>query len=118
MEVSGGRPRANHRPGDWWWGGGNRREGMQPGDPAERRGRDRVRVIIRPIERFTLPCSVFAYTIPEDSTEYQESTARLASRTLGMVAYSIDLRERVIAAVGAGEETQEQIARRFTVSSR
>ena len=35
-----------------------------------------------------------------------------------MVAYSIDLRERVLAAVDAGEETQEQIAKRFTVSSR
>ena len=35
-----------------------------------------------------------------------------------MVAYSIDLRERVLAAVDAGEETQEQIARRFTVSTR
>jgi transposase len=37
---------------------------------------------------------------------------------LGMVAYSIDLRERVLAAVDAGEATQEQIARRFLVSSR
>ena len=35
-----------------------------------------------------------------------------------MVAYSIDLRERVLAAVDAGEETQEQIAERFLVSSR
>ena len=35
-----------------------------------------------------------------------------------MVAYSTDLRERVLAAVDAGEETQEQIARRFTVSAR
>jgi transposase len=35
-----------------------------------------------------------------------------------MVAYSIDLRERVLAAVDAGEETQRQIAERFTVSSR
>jgi transposase len=35
-----------------------------------------------------------------------------------MVAYSIDLRERVLAAVDAGEATQEQIARRFLVSSR
>jgi transposase len=35
-----------------------------------------------------------------------------------MVAYSIDLRERVLAAVDAGEETQEQVAERFTVSSR
>ena len=35
-----------------------------------------------------------------------------------MVPYSIDLRERVLAAVDAGEETQEQIAERFTVSSR
>lgn len=35
-----------------------------------------------------------------------------------MVAYSIDLRERVLAAVDAGEETQEQIAKRFLVSSR
>ena len=35
-----------------------------------------------------------------------------------MVAYSIDLRQRVLAAVDAGEETQQQIARRFTVSTR
>jgi transposase len=35
-----------------------------------------------------------------------------------MVAYSIDLRERVLAAVDAGEETQEQVATRFLVSSR
>ena len=35
-----------------------------------------------------------------------------------MVAYSIDLRERVLAAVDAGEESQERIAERFTVSSR
>lgn len=35
-----------------------------------------------------------------------------------MVAYSIDLRVRVLAAVDAGEETQEQIAKRFLVSSR
>jgi transposase len=37
---------------------------------------------------------------------------------LSMVAYSIDLRERVLAAVDAGEETQKQIARRFLVSAR
>jgi len=35
-----------------------------------------------------------------------------------MVAYSIDLRERVLAAVDEGEETQEQIASRFLVSAR
>ncbi len=35
-----------------------------------------------------------------------------------MVAYSIDLRERVLTAVDAGQETQEQIAQRFLVSSR
>ena len=35
-----------------------------------------------------------------------------------MVAYSIDLRERVLAAVDAGEETQGQIAQRFLVSAR
>src|SRR5215204_1718327 len=35
-----------------------------------------------------------------------------------MVAYSIDLRERVLAAVDAGEGTQQQIAQRFRVSSR
>lgn len=35
-----------------------------------------------------------------------------------MIAYSIDLRERVLAAVDEGEETQEQIARRFHVSAR
>jgi transposase len=35
-----------------------------------------------------------------------------------MVAYSIDLRQRVLAAVDAGEETQQEIARRFTVSTR
>jgi transposase len=35
-----------------------------------------------------------------------------------MVAYSIDLRQRVLAAVDAGEETQQQIAGRFTVSAR
>src|SRR3954470_8328849 len=35
-----------------------------------------------------------------------------------MVPYSIDLRERVLMAVDAGEGTQEQIARRFRVSAR
>jgi transposase len=35
-----------------------------------------------------------------------------------MLAYSIDLRQRVLAAVDAGEETQEQIAKRFLVSAR
>ena len=35
-----------------------------------------------------------------------------------MVAYSIDLRERVLAAIDASEGTQEQIAKRFRVSSR
>jgi transposase len=35
-----------------------------------------------------------------------------------MVAYSKDLRERVLAAVDAREGTQEQIAKRFRVSSR
>jgi transposase len=35
-----------------------------------------------------------------------------------MVAYSIDLRERVLAAVDVGEQTQKQIAERFLVSSR
>jgi transposase len=35
-----------------------------------------------------------------------------------MVAYSIDLRERVLAAVDVGQQTQEQIARMFLVSSR
>ena len=35
-----------------------------------------------------------------------------------MMAYSIDLRERVLAAVDAGGETQERIAERFLVSSR
>jgi transposase len=35
-----------------------------------------------------------------------------------MVAYPIDLRVRVLAAVDAGEETQERIAERFLVSSR
>ena len=35
-----------------------------------------------------------------------------------MVAYSIDLRQRVLAAVDAGQETQGQIASRFTVSTR
>ena len=35
-----------------------------------------------------------------------------------MVAYSIDLRERVLAAVDAREQTQKQIAERFLVSSR
>jgi transposase len=35
-----------------------------------------------------------------------------------MVAYSIDQREQVLAAVDAGEETQEEIAERFLVSSR
>ena len=35
-----------------------------------------------------------------------------------MVAYSIDLRERVLAAVDAAEGIQEQIAKRFRVSSR
>ena len=35
-----------------------------------------------------------------------------------MVPYSIDLRERVLMAVDAGEGTQEEIARRFRVSSR
>jgi transposase len=35
-----------------------------------------------------------------------------------MVPYSIDLRERVVMAVDAGEGTQEEIARRFRVSAR
>ena len=35
-----------------------------------------------------------------------------------MVPYSIDLRWRVVMAVDAGEESQEQIARRFSVSAR
>src|SRR3954451_24719849 len=35
-----------------------------------------------------------------------------------MVPYSIDLRERVLKAVDAGEGTQEQIAERFSVSAR
>ena len=35
-----------------------------------------------------------------------------------MVPYSIDLRERVLMAVDAGEGTQEQIAERFRVSAR
>jgi transposase len=35
-----------------------------------------------------------------------------------MVPYSIDLRERVLTAVDAGEGTQEEIARRFRVSAR
>src|SRR3954467_1220152 len=56
--------------------------------------------------------------MPEASTESHDLSARFASRTLGMVAYSIDLRERVLAAVDSGEETQQQIARRFTVSTR
>jgi transposase len=35
-----------------------------------------------------------------------------------MVPYSIDLRERVLTAVDAGEDTQEEIAARFRVSAR
>src|SRR5262245_22167591 len=35
-----------------------------------------------------------------------------------MVAYSIDLRERVLAAIDANEGNQEQIAKRYRVSSR
>ena len=35
-----------------------------------------------------------------------------------MVAYSVDLRERVLAAVDAGEGTQQEIAERFRVSAR
>jgi transposase len=35
-----------------------------------------------------------------------------------MVPYSIDLRQRVVMAVDAGEDSQEQIARRFSVSAR
>ena len=35
-----------------------------------------------------------------------------------MVPYSIDLRERVLTAVDAGEGTQEEIAQRFRVSAR
>jgi transposase len=35
-----------------------------------------------------------------------------------MVPYSIDLRERVLMAVDAGEGTQEEIARRFRVTAR
>jgi transposase len=35
-----------------------------------------------------------------------------------MAAYSMDLRERVVRAIDAGEGTQEQIAERFSVSSR
>jgi transposase len=35
-----------------------------------------------------------------------------------MATYSMDLRERIVLAVDAGEGTQEQIAKRFSVSSR
>jgi transposase len=35
-----------------------------------------------------------------------------------MATYSMDLRERVVRAVDTGEGTQEQIAKRFSVSSR
>src|SRR3954468_1258756 len=35
-----------------------------------------------------------------------------------MVPYSIDLRERVLTAVDAGEDTQEEVAARFRVSAR
>lgn len=35
-----------------------------------------------------------------------------------MAAYSMDLRERVVRAIDAGEGSQEQIAKRFSVSSR
>ena len=35
-----------------------------------------------------------------------------------MVAYSMDLRQRVVAAVDAGEDSQQDIARRFSVSAR
>lgn len=35
-----------------------------------------------------------------------------------MVAYSIDLRQRVLMALDAGEGSQEQVARRFSVSAR
>ena len=35
-----------------------------------------------------------------------------------MMPYSIDLRQRVLDAVDAGQETQQQIATRFTVSTR
>jgi transposase len=35
-----------------------------------------------------------------------------------MVPYSIDLRQRVLMAVDAGEVSQEQVARRFSVSAR
>jgi transposase len=35
-----------------------------------------------------------------------------------MATYSMDLRERVVGAVDAGEGTQEQIAKRFSVTSR
>jgi transposase len=35
-----------------------------------------------------------------------------------MATYSMDLRERVVRAVDAGEGTQERIAKRFSVSSR
>src|SRR4051794_37988729 len=35
-----------------------------------------------------------------------------------MAPYSVDLRQRVLAAVDAGEGTQQQIARRFRVSAR
>src|SRR4051812_4255236 len=58
------------------------------------------------------------YTITKESTGFQESSVRLGGRTQGMVPYSIDLRQRILAAVDAGEETQQQIARRFTVSTR
>jgi transposase len=35
-----------------------------------------------------------------------------------MIPYSIDLRQRVLRAVDAGEDSQEQIARRFSISAR
>jgi transposase len=42
----------------------------------------------------------------------------LSIREAVMVAYSIDLRQRVLMALDAGEGSQEQVARRFSVSAR
>jgi transposase len=48
----------------------------------------------------------------------QRSIKRVKARKQVMVPYSIDLRERVLNEIDAGEGTQEEVARRFRVSTR
>ncbi len=69
------------------------------------------------LERFSSLCSCHHVHYSEGIKGVsRESSFR--TWVAAMVAYSEDLRERVLAAVDAGEGTQEEIAERFRVSSR